>query len=220
MYAGERRSLELVEEGGRQRLYILIFVFSFFSFFYASYPLRRGCLPQMEKAAQLLAKTLKPLKDFNGKPSSVVDVFARTVATNLYAKSEDKDSFRDSMLALITNLPNLEGELYDGETQLLSPEKLACMDADELRSQQQKKEVGAERRKRMKTEINFDKTSMTCAVCGLVRQDRLNINQMGLDSEENGTQFDYNFGNLCECSSHHSSSDSSDDEASSSEEST
>lgn len=173
---------------------------------------------------QHLLKVLLRLSDFQSEKISVKEttLFAKRVVDQLLLDCEDKEEFKDKLLSILRNVGSLEGELTlktsAGTIQYpLTPETIAKMDAAEMRSGKEKQEEARKLKKRLREQKNYDKTAMSCARCGLVRRDRLNINQIGLDSEESGTQFDNTFGNVCECSSRSSSSSSmsgsSDDEA-------
>eukprot|EP00796_Vickermania_ingenoplastis_P005005 gene5005-3600_t len=164
------------------------------------------------KAARLLADTLLRMSDFQPphRTKDAAEAYAAAVVKGLKDLApNDKEEFKDRLLEVLTNITNLDGEIAEGDQ--LTPEAVAGMDAAEMRSAKQKRVAAAELRKRGREQQTYDKTSMYCSRCGLVRRDRLNINQMGLDSEENGTQFEYNFGNLCECAER-SSSESDDEE--------
>lgn len=169
------------------------------------------------KATQHLTKTLLKMSDFQSEncTQEETESYAKAIVDKLYSVAADKEEFRDRLLAIMLNIENLDGELRGG--QKITPEVVATMDAAEMLSAKQRKKEESRLRKRLREQENYDKTSMYCPHCGLVRRDRLNINQMGLDSEENGTHFDYNFGNLCECSERSSSSSSTDSESSSDE---
>lgn len=168
------------------------------------------------KAVQHLVKVLLRLSDFQSEKISLkeTNLFAKRVVDQLLLDCEDKEEFKDKLLSILRNVGSLEGELTlktsDGGIQHPhTPEAIAKMDAAEMRSGKEKQEDAQRLKKRLREQKNYDKTAMSCARCGLVRRDRLNINQIGLDSDENGTQFDNTFGNVCECSSRSSRSSSS-----------
>lgn len=168
----------------------------------------------LTNARLLVTKALLKLSDFQPGATTTheLEEYAKKVAERMCSETDDAEELKDKLLCLLTNVENLDGEIRGG--QLIPPEQLAVMDGDEMRSAKQKKELANQLRKRVREQENYDKTSMHCPRCNLVRRDRLNINQMGLDSDENGTQFDYNFGNMCECSERSDDSSSDDDHAS------
>lgn len=153
------------------------------------------------RAVKNLAQTLMKLKDFKCMdcPEKLAEGFAEKVVEKMFSDTEDKEERKDKLLSILLNIHNLEGELCSTGEKGLRPEEVAGMDAAEMCSQKQKREAAASLRKRLREQEAYDKTSLQCLKCGLIRSDRLNVNQMGLDSEENGTQFDYHFGNFCEC---------------------
>lgn len=153
------------------------------------------------KLVALLTSTLQKLDDFSSSASDA-QLYATRVVQTLRQISAHSEDFRDRVAGIVANVHNLRGEIHE---QNITPDELARMDETEMLSRAQKREQRVLSRKRAREQTNFDKTSMLCTKCGLIRRDRLNINELALDSEENGTQFDYNFDNVCTCS--HSSSD-------------
>lgn len=178
---------------------------------------------------QHLVKVLLRLSDFHPERSSIEETtsYGKRIVDQILLDSEDKEEFKDKLLSILRNIESLEGELNgtnrsSDERPPLTPEAVAKMDAADMRSEQERREDARKLKKRLREQKSYDKTAMNCTRCGLVRRDRLNINQIGLDSDENGTQFDNTFGNVCECSDRssssstgsRSSSSSSDDERS------
>lgn len=166
------------------------------------------------KIINLLALTLQKLDDFKGR-SSEAAAYAAQVVVAVRANNETEAEFKDQIMCIVANVKNLNGAVraseQDGDSGIAAAD-LAVMDANAMRSGQQKKAMAATFRKRAREQTNIDKTSLHCTKCGLVRRDRLNINELALDSEESGSHFDYNFDNVCTCSH------SSDEEQSSSDE--
>lgn len=152
----------------------------------------------------LLAQTLMKLEDFSGQAEAAAS-FAADVVAATRANAADVDEFKDQVMGIVANVPHLNGELTEAS---ITPEELAKMDLTEMLSREQKRALVIISRKRAKEQTDYDKTSLLCKKCGMVRADRININELGLDSEENGSHFEYNFDNMCNCS--HSSSDESD----------
>lgn len=176
------------------------------------------------KAVQHLVKAMLLLSDFQPGRSSLEETttYAKRVVAQLLVDSEDKEEFKDKLLSILANIKSLDGEINQTATGsevnlALTPEEIAKMDAAEMRSAKEKREDARKLKKRLREQQNYDKTAMNCTRCGLVRRDRLNINQIGLDSDENGTQFDNTFGNVCECSDRSSSTSRSSSRSSSEE---
>ncbi|KAG5489907.1 hypothetical protein JKF63_00024 [Porcisia hertigi] len=169
-----------------------------------------------DRIVNLLVMTLQKMDDFKGNGADARPYAAQVVAA-VRANNDTEEDFKDQIMCIIANIKNLNGELVaglpEGQRTGISAAELAVMDANAMRSVQQKREMAATFRKRAREQTNIDKTSMHCTKCGLVRRDRLNINELALDSEQSGSHFDYNFDNMCSCS--HSSDEertSSDDE--------
>ncbi|GET93089.1 hypothetical protein, conserved [Leishmania tarentolae] len=168
-----------------------------------------------DKIVNLLTIALQKVDDFKGK-SADAKHYASQVVAAVRANNSTEEEFRDHIICIIANVKNLNGELSAGYQEGkagISAVELAAMDANAMRSRLQKRVLAATFRKRAREQTNVDKTSLHCTKCGLVRRDRLNINELALDSEESGSHFDYNFDNSCACS--HSSDEersSSDDE--------
>ncbi|ORC93191.1 uncharacterized protein TM35_000025170 [Trypanosoma theileri] len=166
------------------------------------------------KAIAQLTAILSELREF--EPTAAA-AYAESVVSAMAAAFTDKEDFRDQLMSLLANMRSLDGELTQ-----VGPAVLATMKPQEMLSRKQRQERNRFLRKRTREQIVYDATSMLCTTCKLVRPDRLNLNQLALDSEENGTQFDYNFDNLCQCthdsdedtSSTSSSSDTDKDEVS------
>ncbi|ESS70121.1 hypothetical protein TCDM_14190 [Trypanosoma cruzi Dm28c] len=152
-------------------------------------------VPEAARAKALLQLTalLKDLEEFRLQPEKA-GLYAETVVTRMSSEYSDKESFRDQLMGLLANIRNLDGEL-----EKVGPSLLATMKPEEMLSSKQRRDRDRFLRKRVREQILYDVTSMLCATCKLVRPDRLNLNQLALDSEENGTHFDYNFDNLCQC---------------------
>ncbi|CBZ38468.1 hypothetical protein, conserved [Leishmania donovani] len=165
-----------------------------------------------DKIVNLLAIALQKVDDFKGK-SADARHYASQVVAAVRANNNTEEEFRDQIICIVANVKNLNGELGAVPQERkpgISAAELATMDANAMRSRLQKRTMAATFRKRAREQTNVDKTSLHCTKCGLVRRDRLNINELALDSEESGSHFDYNFDNSCACSH------SSDDERSSS----
>lgn len=164
-------------------------------------------LEKDKKLVAFLASSLLKLDDFKGKSQDANDYAVQVIAT-LRTTAESNEDFKDRAMGIIANVKNLNGEFTRFH---ITPTDLATMDATDMLSQLQKREQEKIDRKRAREQTLFDKTGMLCKTCGLVRRDRLNINELALDSEENGTQFDYNFDNVCTCSQTSSSSSTDSD---------
>ncbi|ESL06815.1 hypothetical protein TRSC58_05504 [Trypanosoma rangeli SC58] len=161
------------------------------------------------KACLQLSTMLKGLEEFKVHPEKVGS-YAEAIVTKMSAEYSDKESFRDQLMGLLANMRNLDGEL-----EKVGPSVLATLSPQEMLSRSQRRDRERFLRKRAREQVLYDVTSMLCPTCKLVRSDRLNLNHLALDSEENGTQFDYNFDNLCQCD-HHSSEDTTSTSSSSS----
>lgn len=159
------------------------------------------------KVTTLLSGVLQKLTDFRGEVAAEAAAYAAAVVVSSRLQCSSDEDFRDHIMAIIANVKNLDGELMNGSIVALPPETLAAMDVNEMRSKGQKKSMAVMYRKRAREQTNIDNTSLHCKKCNLVRRDRLNINELALDSEENGSHFDYNFDNVCTCS--HSSEEHS-----------
>ncbi|KAG5463856.1 hypothetical protein LSCM1_00028 [Leishmania martiniquensis] len=168
-----------------------------------------------ERVVNLLSIALQKTEDFMGRGTDARE-YAAQVAAAARANNATEEEFKDQIMCIVANIKNLNGELGAGSREGragISAAELAVMDANEMRSRQQKKSIAAAFRKRAREQTNVDKTSLHCTKCGLVRRERLNINELALDSAESGSHFEYNFDNTCACS--HSSDEersSSDDE--------
>lgn len=158
-----------------------------------------------QRIVSLLAHTLLKLDDFAGKEKEAEE-YAAEVVHAARAAAADVEEFKDHVMGIAANVVHLNGDLVAGG---ITPTDLATMQLHEILSRKQKQEQAALSRKRVKEQIDYDKTSMLCRKCGLIRADRLNINELALDSAESGSHFDYNFDNVCNCS--HSSSDEDSD---------
>ncbi|KEG12203.1 hypothetical protein DQ04_01901090 [Trypanosoma grayi] len=154
------------------------------------------------KALSQLITVLKDLEEFKRVPEKG-SLYAEAMVAAMCAAFADKESFRDQLLGVLANIRSVDGELAK-----IGPTALATMKPQEILSARQRRDRDRFLRKRTREQIVYDEIKMLCATCKLVRPDRLNLNHIALDSEENGTQFDYNFDNLCQCS-HHSSEDTS-----------
>ncbi|EPY25468.1 hypothetical protein AGDE_11739 [Angomonas deanei] len=152
------------------------------------------------KLINLVSKTLAALEDFKGD-SDGAGQFAKELVTEVRASSPTEDDFKDQLMGIVANVKNLNGHIKGTVT----PLQLATMDINAILSEKQKKEQEKFSRKRARQQINENNLSLLCEKCSRTRKDRINLNQIGLDSEENGTQFDYHFDALCSCS--HSSTD-------------
>ncbi|CCW67130.1 unnamed protein product [Phytomonas sp. Hart1] len=136
------------------------------------------------------------MDDFKHSKSDT-ESYAESVVLAVKSRASDADEFKDQIMGIIANVRNLNNQIVERK---ITPEMLASMEIDEMLSKQQIEENLKFSRKRAREQTLYDITSMQCGNCGLVRRDRLNINELGLDSEINGSQFDYNFDNLCACS--------------------
>ncbi|RNF23035.1 uncharacterized protein Tco025E_02946 [Trypanosoma conorhini] len=161
------------------------------------------------KARLQLSTLLRGLDEFRLHPEKA-DAYADAAVNKMSAEYLDKESFRDQLMGLLANMRNLDGEL-----EKVGPSVLATLNPQEMLSRSQRRDRERFLRKRAREQMLYDVTSMLCPTCKLVRPDRLNLNHMALDSEENGTQFDYNFDNLCQCD-HHSSEEGTSTSSSSS----
>ncbi|CAJ1037488.1 hypothetical protein Q4I32_007749 [Leishmania shawi] len=172
-----------------------------------------SCSGRDDKVVNLLTIALQRIDDFKDKSADAREYAAQVVAA-VRANNDTPEEFKDQMMCIIANVKNLKGELGAGSHEGkvgISAVELATMDANAMRSGQQKRNMAAVFRKRAREQTSVDKTSLHCIKCGLVRHDRLNINELALDSEASGSHFDYNFDNSCACSH------SSDEERSSSD---
>jgi hypothetical protein len=163
-----------------------------------------------EKIIRLLSTIFQRLDDFKESADEAV-AYAAAVVAAARASGDSDEEFHDQMMCIVANVKNLNGQLRGADGGLAASE-LAVMDANAMRSHQQKKKMAAIYRKRAREQTNIDKTSLHCTKCGLVRRDRLNINELALDSEESGSHFDYNFDNVCTCSHSSEEEGSSTDE--------
>ncbi|KAH9582153.1 hypothetical protein LSM04_006432 [Trypanosoma melophagium] len=152
------------------------------------------------KALAQLTATLAELREIGPTAAAA---YAESVVAAMAAAYTNKEAFRDQLMSLLANMRSLDGELTR-----VGPAALATMKPQEMLSRKQREERSRFLRKRTREQIVYDATSMLCTTCKLVRPDRLNLNQLALDSEENGTQFEYNFDNLCQCN-HDSDEDTS-----------
>ncbi|KPA79851.1 hypothetical protein ABB37_04933 [Leptomonas pyrrhocoris] len=159
-----------------------------------------------EKIVRVLSTTFQRLDDFNGRADEAT-AYATAVVAAARANNGTEEEFKDQVMCIVANVRNLNGQIRGTETQIAAAE-LAVMDANAMRTHQQKQKLAALHRKRAREQTSIDKTSLHCTKCGLVRRDRLNINELALDSEESGSHFDYNYDNVCTCS--HSSEEESD----------
>lgn len=160
------------------------------------------------RMVESLKAALLQLEDFRDKLLAAEE-YAVKVVTTARQDADGPDDFKDQIMGIIANVKHLEGEIATKEC--IAPEDLAKMDIADMRSRKQKRELALFSRKRAREQTNYERTNMMCSKCGLVRQDRININEMGLDSEENGSHFEYNYDNLCTCS-HSSEEDSSSED--------
>ena len=162
-----------------------------------------------ERIVALLSTTFQKLDDFKDMADAATS-YATTVVAAARAANDTDEDFTDKIMCIVANVKNLNGQLRGAEGEITA-EELAVMDANAMRSHQQKKTMAAIHRKRAREQTNIDKTSLHCNKCGLVRRDRLNINELALDSEESGSHFDYNFDNVCTCSHSSEEEDSSNE---------
>ncbi|CCW59900.1 unnamed protein product [Phytomonas sp. EM1] len=152
--------------------------------------------PKDKKAVRALVSALEKMDDFKDTKEEA-EKYAEAVVLAVKRQASDAEEFKDQIMGIIANVNNLNSQIVE---QKISPEALASMEIDEMLSKKQIEENLKASRKRAREQTLYDITSMQCEKCGLVRRDRLNINELGLDSEINGSQFDYNFDNLCDCS--------------------
>ncbi|KPI88217.1 hypothetical protein ABL78_2721 [Leptomonas seymouri] len=163
-----------------------------------------------EKIIRLLSTTFHRLEDFKDNVEEATS-YATAVVAAARAGNDTEEEFKDQIMCIVANVKNLNGQLRSAEGQITAAE-LAVMDANAMSTHQQKQKIAAIHRKRAREQVSIDKTSLHCTKCGLVRRDRLNINELALDSEENGSHFDFNFDNVCVCSHSSEESDSTDEE--------
>ncbi|CBH15483.1 Transcription factor S-II (TFIIS), central domain containing protein, putative [Trypanosoma equiperdum] len=163
-----------------------------------------------EKATSQLSALLQKMEEFRSEPVSAM-TFARGIVDKMCSTCRDKEAFRDQLMGLLANLKGLDGELLS-----LGPDTIATMKPKEMLSVEERRKRDRFLRKRIREHMLHDSTKMLCSTCKLVRRDRLNVNQLALDSEENGTHFEYNFDNQCQCSSRSGSEAASSTSSSSS----
>nr|CCC93624.1 conserved hypothetical protein [Trypanosoma congolense IL3000] len=157
-----------------------------------------------KKAITQLSAVLQKLQEFNNGDQEGAQSFAEGIVDELCSTCVCKDAFRDQLMGLLANIRSLDGELLK-----MGPAAAATMRPQEMLSMEQRRERNRFLRKRIREHMLHDSTKMLCSTCKLVRRDRLNVNQLALDSEENGTHFDYNFDNQCQCSTRSGSTASS-----------
>lgn len=158
----------------------------------------------VEKLSKLLSDALAKLSDFDSREKA--ELFSRETVKAVWASADGPDEFRDNCLAIIANAHDLDSVI---QKKSITPAQLASMSEVEIASAIDDEKRAKESRKRARELINYDKTGLMCSKCGGVRQDRINPNQLALDSEEAGSHFDYDFDTICNCT--HSSSDDDDD---------
>ncbi|KAG8343873.1 hypothetical protein ERJ75_000970800 [Trypanosoma vivax] len=151
------------------------------------------------KAIAQFTTVLKGMQEF-ADASPRARSFAEELVVAMSAAYDSKESFRDQWMGILANIKSMDGELVK-----IGPASVATMQPQEMLSREQRLERDRFLRKRVREQIVYDSTCMLCSTCKLVRPDRINLNQLALDSEQNGTQFDYNFDNLCQCTSRSSS---------------
>lgn len=144
-------------------------------------------------AKALLHKKLVDAPHFKAHPEKL-EQFVSDVEASMFASKAIGNAFRDQLLAIVSNLAKILHVIQD-----FSPHELGKMHPQDILDEQAKKRQERRSMKRSReTELKED-TSIFCGSCGCPRMTRLNLNRMGLDSEELGSQYEYNFETVCQC---------------------
>lgn len=169
---------------------------------------------QRQNARAVLTRRFEkaPLFSASSGESSLA-VFVNNVEESLFKHKRNHAAYRDQLLAIVSNAARMIPTLED-----FDPADIGQMHPSEMLSRNLKQKQEKRIHKRSREAEALDDTKIHCPECGFVRRSRLNVNRMALDSEELGTQYEYNFDNLCTCGKDvielnvNSSPDSSDDE--------
>jgi hypothetical protein len=146
-----------------------------------------------EKAKEKLATKLASC---NAKPSPghTVAAAVEAIEAALFKNKLDTASYREQLLAIIGNVPNIASEIS-----LFDPNDLAVLTPTEILTRRQAARRDEERNDRNHATKLPDEDNVMCVECGLPQRHKMNLNRFGLDDEVEGTQFDNNFENLCQC---------------------
>ena len=128
------------------------------------------------------------------KSEAETDSYVARIDEGIYSEHTNAEDYRDQLQAIVANAPNIVNFLHE-----FDPFQLGKCDPLAIATKTARVQRKREKVKRARESEIFDTTSTICTNCKLVRRDRLNLNRMGLDSEELGTQFEYNFDNFCSC---------------------
>lgn len=151
---------------------------------------------QVASAKQLLLRKLLDAPRFqsNGASSNAAEKYCEEVATSMRRTWSTRAAFRDHLQVIVANVGLIKPALDE-----FDPDALGKMAPSDIMSKRVKARHEKLRMKRSRESDEVDDTRIHCDQCGFVRRTRLNLNRMALDSEDLGSQFEYNFDNVCEC---------------------
>jgi hypothetical protein len=148
---------------------------------------------QRAHARSLLKRKLSDAPCFKSNPEEL-ESFAAGVEASMFASKLTSSAFRDHLLAIVSNVAKILDVVQDFE-----PADLGSMHPQDILDKKSRERQEKRSAKRSRETQVKDDTSIFCANCGLPRMTRLNLNRMGLDSEELGSQYEYNFETVCQC---------------------
>lgn len=147
------------------------------------------------KMVKFLSQALLKLSDFNGDEQRAT-AFAEGTIETIRQISGDGQELKDRVVSIIVNVKNLDGEFGDDD---IDPKALATMDPAEMLSNKQRRILRRQMMKRARDSTITGSLSPLCDTCGLMRRDRVNINNLSLDDSEDHGVPDRDFENMCEC---------------------
>jgi hypothetical protein len=127
---------------------------------------------------------------------SAAQKFASDIDAAVAEKCPTPRRYRDRVLFLTANLPNVADELGS-----MTADFLSTVSETELKSARQKSADDREARKRarLKTIELKDRDDVKCVNCGLPIRSRLNMNRFDVEDEVLGQQYQNQYDVLCEC---------------------
>ncbi|CUG91253.1 Hypothetical protein, putative [Bodo saltans] len=148
---------------------------------------------QRVHARTLLQRKLTDAPYFKNSPEKL-EPFVVGIEASMFASKVSSSAFRDHLLAIVSNVTKLLTVVQD-----FDPAELGSMHPQDILDKKSKERQEKRSAKRSRETQIKDDTSIICTNCGLPRMTRLNLNRMGLDSEELGSQYEYNFETVCQC---------------------
>jgi len=122
----------------------------------------------------------------------VREIYASHIEEAIFSSFRDPEEYRDQLQVILAN-----GSAFLSENENYDPKLLGRCTAQDLltKKQQHKRDKFLDRR----AQAGVNDNMLACPNCNLIRRERLNLNRVGLDSEEFGIHFETQFENYCTC---------------------